>query len=261
MEGLFLCADSHVVASDGIVTHGCKLNGLYSATGNASSFIIANASNDGNAATMVAKDILRELEKCCGDNWHIEAAVKQAMQDWHSGYKHTAPPSMQFILGAHCNQMLRRIYFCEPPNTVLPKQLGDWAVIGLGAQILDPLMPEVIRGPTRSREALLTAAYLMHRAKKDLVQLKGSYTDVLFMSSGGMIYPVTREEMEAAEAVGPEVDFMLRYCYLGMLGMPQGIDQRDFIKSFRKAYLEKQKLIDRITFPSLAELDKKESRE
>src|SRR5579859_4598150 len=97
MEGLFLCADSHVVADDGIVTSGSKLDGIYCASG---SFVIANASNDGNAATMVAKDILRGLERAT-DPWNIEVVIKENMRAWYSGYTHTTPPSMQFILGAH----------------------------------------------------------------------------------------------------------------------------------------------------------------
>src|SRR5450432_1107071 len=42
-------------------------------------------------------------------------------------------------------------------------------------------MPEVIRGPMRRREALLTAAYLMYRAEIDHIYLKGSDADVFFV--------------------------------------------------------------------------------
>jgi len=116
----YLYADSHAVGTDGIVTSGYKLNAIQCTPG---SFVIANASDDGNAATMVAKDILRRLERS-SDPWNIEVVIKDRMRDWHSGYKSSAPPSMQFILGARLGQMTRRIYFCEPPNMVVEKHLG-----------------------------------------------------------------------------------------------------------------------------------------
>jgi hypothetical protein len=78
---------------------------------------------------------------------------------------------------------------------------------------------------------------------------------MFFLSSLGKVYQLQREEMAAAEAIGHEVDFMLRYCYMGMLGVPQGVNQRDLMKSFRKTSLEKQELIESVTFPSLGGLE------
>jgi hypothetical protein len=246
--GIFVSADSHVVSQDGIVTSGYKLNGIECGVG---SFVIANSSNDGNAANMVAKDILDDLSKS-SDRWNIEPVIKKTMGAWHSGYTQGNPPSMQFILAGRIGKQSRRLYFCEPPNTVLGKHLNESVVIGVGGQIIDPLLPEVIRGPLHSREALIRAAYLMYRAKKEHVFLKGSDTDVLFIAeTSGNIYQLTREEMSKAEAVGPEVDFMLRYCYLGLLGMPRRSDQKDFLKSFKAKYLENRKKVDALEFSSL----------
>lgn len=249
---VFVCADNHVVSTDGFVTSGFKLNAIECVIG---SFAIANAANDANAANMLAEEILNELAKTA-DGWVIEPAIKKAMTEWHSGYIQGSPPSIQFVLVARLGNNTRRLYFCEPPNTVLLKSLNDWVALGVGAQTLDVLNPEVIRGPLHVREALIRAGYLMYRAKKDHVFLKGSETDVLLISgSTGRIYQPTREEMARAEALGPDVDFILRYCYLGLLGTPRGLNQRDFIKSFKKTYLEKRNKVDAIQFDSLNEID------
>jgi hypothetical protein len=249
--GVFLCADSHVVTTDGIITQGFKLNGTQCVIG---SFIIANSSDDGNAATMVAKEILDGLARA-GDPWIIEPIIKKAMTEWHSAYTHGQSPQMQFALAARLGKNTRRLYFCEPPSTVLLKSLNDWVVLGVGGQVLDALIPEVIRGPLYSREALIRAAYLMYRAKKDHVFLKGSDTDALLISGDtGKIYQPTRVEMAKAEELGPDIDFILRYCYLGLLGTPQGIGQKDFLQSFKKKYLESRKKVDALQFESLKEL-------
>jgi hypothetical protein len=152
--GVFVCADSNVVSTDGIVTVGFKLQGIECGAG---TFVIANASSDGNAATMVAKEILDGLARC-SNPWTIEPAIKTPMSEWHSAYLQSDRPSMQFVLAARPGIATRRLYFCEPPNTVVQKSLNDWVVLGAGAQVLDVLIPEVIRGPLYHREALIRAA-------------------------------------------------------------------------------------------------------
>lgn len=250
--GVFVCADSHVVSTDGIITPGFKLNGIECTSG---SFAIANSSDDGNAANMVAKEILDGLARC-SDPWIIEPAIKKTMTEWRSAYTHAQPPAMQFALAARLGENTRRLYFCEPPNTVVLKSLNDWVVLGVGGQVLDVLIPEVIRGPLYSREALIRAAYLMYRAKKDHVFLKGSETDVLLISGKtGKIYQPIRSEMAEAEELGPDVDFMLRYCYLGLLGTPRGLSQKSFLQSFKKKYLETRKKVDALQFQSLDGID------
>ena len=234
--GLFVCADSHVVSGDGIVTSGFKMNGAICGNG---SFVIGNAGNDGNAATMLAQDILDALTKAKGT---LGDAIKKTMKEWHSGYVYNTPPSVQFALAVRAAPQNRALYFCEPPNTIVRKSLDECVVIGIGSQILDPLVPEVIRGPLHLKESLIRAAYLMYRAKKEHAFLKGSDTDALVISEEtGEIRQVSREEMKEAEALGPDVDFMLRYCYLGLLGQPQGLSQTNFLESFGETYLKVRK--------------------
>lgn len=69
----------------------------------------------------------------------------------------------------------------------------------------------------------------------------------------GDILEVEREEMAAAEALGPDVDFMLRYCYLGLLGQPHSLGQKDFLKGMNKKYLKARKKADAIRFAFLTE--------
>jgi hypothetical protein len=57
--------------------------------------------------------------------------------------------------------------------------------------------------------------------------------------------------MLKAEGLGPDVDFMLRYCYLGLLGVAPHEHPVDFLKGLNKKYREIRKKADRITFPSL----------
>lgn len=244
--GVFVCADSHVVSTDGIVTYGCKIKGIESKN---VSFVIADAGDDANAADMLADEILDALRRTRG---HLGSVVKKTMKAWHAGYVHNKPPSTQFILALCTGPESRGICFCEPPNTVVRKSLDECAVIGVGAQILDSLVPEVMRGPLLLREALIRAAYLMYRAKKEHVFLKGSDTHALVIAENTRkICQMTVEEMQSAEALGPDVDSMLRYCYLGLLGTPHNMGQKEFLKGFNKTYLQTRKKIDAISFPTL----------
>ena len=196
--GLFVCTDSHVVSSDGIVTSGFKLSGTECGNG---TFVIGNAADDGNAATMLAQDILDSLEKSKGQ---LGPAIKKTMKEWHSGYVHSKAPSVQFILAVRIAPQHRSLYFCEPPNTILRKSLDEVVVSGIGSQILDPLVPEVIRGPLYLKEALIRAAYLMYRAKKDHAFLKGSETDALIVyEQSGAIRPSIAGRYEGGRSVRP----------------------------------------------------------
>lgn len=247
---IFVCADSNVVSNDGMVISGYKLAARESRT--TGSYVIGNASNDGNAANMIAEEILKELSAKDNRN-NIEPIVKRIMKRWHSSYTRGDAPPMQFILAVRTGLQSRRLYFCEPPSTVLLKPFGDSIVVGTGASTVEPLLQQVILGPLRLREALIRAAYLMYRAKKDHALIKGSDTDVLVINEAdGDVRQVSREEMTAAEALGPDVDFMLRYCYLGLLGVAPEHHPRDFLKGMNKKYREARKRADKIIFPSLA---------
>jgi hypothetical protein len=197
--GLLVCADTNVVAyPDNTVTSGHKVAAVECGD---RSYVIANASNDGNAGNMIAKEILDELSKSSTDRWNIEPTIKAAMQRWHSGYTQGNPPQVTFVLAANTGLQHRRLYYCEAPNTVLPKHLGEPVVIGGGAQVVEPLVPSVVTGAIPMRGALLQVAYLMYRAKRDHIYLRGSETDALVISSSGEVHWLPQEEMATAEAL------------------------------------------------------------
>jgi hypothetical protein len=135
------------------------------------------------------------------------------------------------------------------------KPFGDSCAIGIGAATLDFLLPEVVLGPLRLREALIRAAYLMYRAKKDHSYLKGSDTDVLVINEAdGDIRQVTRLEMKVAEDVGPDIDFILRHCYLGLLGIsPEQFsnESKEFLSNMNNKLSEVRRRADELSFPSL----------
>jgi hypothetical protein len=233
--GMIVCADTNIVSDpDRIVTSGCKICGMQCGNG---SYVIANASNDGNAGNMIASEILDALSKSSTDRWNIEPTIKATMQSWHSGYSQGYPPQMTFVLAANTGLQHRQIYICEAPNTVLKKHLGEAVAIGAGAQIVDPLIPFVITGAVPLKIALLQLAYLMYRAKRDHVFLRGSETDAMIVTTKGEVLPVSRSDMKEAEELGPLIDNALQVCFMGLLGQtpfPAGT----FLQAFQKIYQE-----------------------
>lgn len=250
MEGVIVCADTNVVSTDGVVTPGRKIAARRAVNG--SSFVIANASNDGNAANMLGNEILDALANNPSD---VEA-VKTKMHEWHRGYSQGNAPQMSFVLASVISTN-RRLYFCEAPNTVLLKRLGEPLAIGMGAQIIDPLFPYVVTGATGIETSLLLAAYLMYRAKHDLIFLKGSETNTLVILKDGMIVPIAEEEMAEAEKLGPEIDRMLQMCLVGLFRRKSTEDDRTFLKVFRKIFSESAKKRGRISFRSIEDLSQK----
>src|ERR1700733_9763503 len=107
--GLFVCADSHVVTGDdGLVSSTYKLAGRQCGNG---SFVIGNAADDGNAADMLAQEILDAISESSVDRGHVEPTIKSVMKDWHSGYVHSKAPQIQFALAARFAPQNRCLYF------------------------------------------------------------------------------------------------------------------------------------------------------
>jgi hypothetical protein len=211
--GMIVCADTNVVATDFVVTSGCKISARDCRNGD--SYVIANASDDGNAGNMLSQEILDALSRHSAVD--LEQTVKTTMGNWHSGYAQGTAPQMSFVLAAMIGTEHRRLYFCGAPNTVLPKPLGEPVVIGIGAQIVDPLIPSVITSAVPLRIALLQVAYLMYRAKRDHIYLRGSETDAMVLARGE-VHEVNRGDMADAEKLGPEIDNTLHACFMGLIG-------------------------------------------
>src|SRR5438105_7527298 len=93
--GMIVCADTNIVATDLVVKSGCKISVRDCRNGD--SYVIANASDDGNAGTMLSQEILDALS---GVSVDLEQTVKTTMRNWHSGYPQGAAPQMNFVLAA-----------------------------------------------------------------------------------------------------------------------------------------------------------------
>ncbi len=246
--GMIVCADTNVVSADGIVTSGSKVEGYEFPD---KTYVIANSGNDANASSMLAKEILASLSKSTIDRWNIEPTIKKTMTKWHSSYTHGKQPEINFILAANTDRQNRRLYYCEPPNTVRPKQFGEPLAIGIGGMIIDPLIPSVITGAVPLRTALLQLAYLMYRAKRDHVYLKGSQTDAFIVRTNGNIYVVSRQDMGEAEAIGPELDHVLQVCLNQLIGGdPDGVNTT----GFREFFGECSNKYEALQFSSISDL-------
>ena len=95
---------------------------------------IAGASEDGNASTMLAKDITTALcDDSVTDDTKVLIAVKEQMTAWYSAFGSGIPPSIQYVLatavGGNCS-----LWFCSPPNTILPRH-DPFAVGAGGAEL------------------------------------------------------------------------------------------------------------------------------
>jgi hypothetical protein len=250
MGGMIVCADTNIVSDDGIVISGGKLHGAECRN---RTYVIANSGNDANASTMLAKEILDDLSNGATDQWNIEPIIKKRMMAWHASYTHGTPPATSFILAANTGLQHRQLYVCEPPSTVRAKQLGEAITIGIGGQIVDPLIPSVVTGAVPVKIALLQLAYLMYRAKRDQIFLRGSDTDAMVVTTDGKVLPVSRSDMKDAEEIGRLIDDALQICFMGMLG--QTPFPGTFLQAFQKIYQECEDKCREIEFRSLKETD------
>ena len=124
--GAILCADSRVVASDGATTTDGKL--LLSAASNKTLFAIADAAHDGRAAKMLSKDILDAARK---NPYAPVQEITKVMKPWFNSYENSGAPSTQFILASVIDDGWSKLYFCEPPATVL--EIDEPIAIGFGS--------------------------------------------------------------------------------------------------------------------------------
>lgn len=244
-----MCADTNVVAGDDVITKGCKL-ATREIPGRAS-YAIANTGDDANASTMLARRILDELSRDTVNHYEIAPAITQAMKEWQADYTSVGPPSISFMLGALAGQQNARIYYCEPPNTVT--RMNGTVAIGCGSRIVDPLIPHLFLESEcyALRPTLLSIAYLMYRAKKENKNIAGSGTDLIALSGLGGVRWVTPEEMEKAEAIGSDIDFLFHNMSMGIFSQEPKVSQNKFLATFKDVYLLRAMKAKAVDFPSL----------
>lgn len=180
-EGVIIAADTKVTDTNGAVTQGCKATPF---VGKNETFAIANASNDANAASTMIRKIQSALQSTPFKNWtDMEEVIAYEMTEFSNAFK--SPPEHQLILGAVIKGLGAGLYFCEPPNTVLPK--GSYISAGGGASVADQLQDSLFRFSASylpAQFACRQIAYLMYRAKKEQA-LCGGGTTATFLAADG----------------------------------------------------------------------------
>lgn len=255
IKGALVCADSKIVSSDLATTFGSKIH--LSLTPRKSAFAIADAAEDGDAAKMLANEITSAL--CDESVVHmglVNKVVKKQMTQWYAAYSGARPPSTQFALaaavGGECS-----LFYCSPPNTVLMRPFAF--AIGQGARVVDPLLPGEASPSPNVKEAILRAAYWMHRAKRDEGSMCGGGTSMFLISDRGGI-GLLHGELDAAESLAEEVDSLVSDFTHGILSLETEQEQNDKLRVFSERYMKLDQHAKSIKFSGLTLLDGKWSK-
>jgi 20S proteasome alpha/beta subunit len=205
--GLIIAADTKSTDSNGAVTHEYKVASFVGKNG---SFAIANASNDANAAVTMVGKIRTAMEGTAFKQWaDLEEVIAYEMTDFSNAFRKA--PEHQVIIGASLNGQGVRLYFCEPPNTVLDKTVEGYVSIGSGASVADPLRRSLFRVTLHLDPQLnfRQIAYLMYRAKKEQVFCGGDTTAVYICEDGRSPEWAKTRDFRDAEEVAPHLDRFL----------------------------------------------------
>jgi len=238
-DGVILCADTKFVDANAGVTYGSKLQfrDLNIHQGNV--FAIAHAADDTNAAAMLSTDIL-DAAVACEEQVQVESSIKQRMTKWQSDYGNSSVPLLQFIFACSLANKAY-LYFCQPPNIVIPKLAGASTCAGSAGKIVETLLPFVLqRQPLEPmlgdvESTLLKLAYLMKRAKSEDLYAGGD-TEAIVIKSNGQWTRVWEEEMKDAEDFSASLDSLFRYCCYGLFSMRSPEDQKTFLERFSELF-------------------------
>jgi 20S proteasome alpha/beta subunit len=250
--GTIVCADTKIVATDGATSEGSKV--MLSVNDRKIAYAIANAAEDGNAASMMASEL--GSAACGSESWaEISQNLKRVMTEWYSGFGGAKPPVLQFIL-SYGGLFNSGLYFCEPPNTVL--RVSHVIAIGRGSRPIEPMMhglfwPIPMFGV---KEALLKVAYLMYRAKKDEGSACGGNTTAVVVTKEGSFAFVEGEEMEAAERLAAKIENNVEDFRNGMLSLLPKDSQALKHEKCAERYLALVKEAENLAFPGLDWLNK-----
>jgi hypothetical protein len=207
-EGAIVSADTKVTLSDGAVTHDSKLSAVKANWG---SCVIANSTDDGNAAKTLVRSIAVSLDRTPTINqWEVlEHTISYEMTEWSQAFRKFPPTHL--IVAASVIGIGVQLYFCEPPNTIVPHPEG-YIAAGGGSAITDPLFKTLFTGFTihyDPQRTMRLMAYLMRRAK-DGNALCGGRTEAMFIKADSSEpEEVNSLDFEAAERQSVKLDFLL----------------------------------------------------
>lgn len=204
-DGIIICADTKVVATDGATTSNTKM--MFGIGPPNRRIVIADAGEDARAGMMVAEQIVTAIGR--SKNWlDTEMRIKEVMTKWYNAYGAHHAPTLQFILGVTPSDG-GSIYLCEPPATVLD---CIPLAIGRGSRAVESLLESpggLLPYSAPLRATLLRLAFLMYRAKKDEGSACGGDTHTLVMPEKGPVFPISNEEMAVAEKLAGEIDSLM----------------------------------------------------
>lgn len=207
------CHGGIVVAADTQIAVGTvaqKASKLYIFKARSGPFAIAFASDDANATRTLLNRITRKLAvHDCAHSTALEKVICEEMTEWRSAYT-ISPPAMQFILACRLNNECPRLFFCEPPNTFLEHE--GYVAVGAGADITDSLHSTLFKAgmPPEVQSALRQLSYLMYRAKEENIYCgKATYCAIVSWNCDLPLI-VNHLDLERAEKLGTELDFLLR---------------------------------------------------
>jgi hypothetical protein len=165
-HGVIVAADTALTVGDGELQEGRKLDTFICDTG---SFALVHASSDANATRTLIAQIIEDVESQSPKNYRdVKKLFTKAMTEWWQAFGRQKPPDTTLILGAKLVGQEPKLFFCEPPNTMLEKD--DYVSAGAGDSVTQPLYDALFSndGGTYSdvQQILRRIAYLIHRAKE-----------------------------------------------------------------------------------------------
>ena len=216
-NGAIVAADRRRAHEDGSTTTERK---IFAFDGANITFAIADASHDANAAQTLVRKVSSRLGTAAVQGWgDVEPLIADAMTEWYAPF--TQAPTTHLIISVLLKGFGVQLYFCEPPNTVLPKPEG-YVAAGIGSSVADPLTHLLFgASPMQSRHpqnVLRQIAYLMYRAKKDNIWCGGS-TDAVYLDSRRETWRwVNHADMKQAEEASFQLDLVLNSAASATLG-------------------------------------------
>src|SRR5712691_2302723 len=207
--GALVCADTQLVMSDGSTTEVSKTSACKTRWG---SFGIANAGDDGNAASTLVGRIGELLEISSISDWgSFQDTISHAMEEWSAPYPQI--PETSLIVAAYVRDRGVGLYLCQPPNTVVPKSIG-YVAVGAGSAVTDPLQ-QTLFASTVSRlhepqKILREISYLMYKAKKGSAYCGKRTQGVYVRSDDNEPEWIQPRDFDAVEKQGEQLDVLLR---------------------------------------------------
>jgi len=220
--GAIIAADSKSINSgSGMTARGRKLAVVDTKQ---IAFAIAESSEDANATETLVRKISARLGRQKTSDWsHVESDITDAMSEWDSAYTQK-PPDTQLVAGITMPGSGTRLYFCQPPNTIVPKPEG-YVSAGWGAEVADPIFRTLFNPVPESRNAqviLREVAYLMYRTKTIPGNAyAGGVTDAAFLDTREASATwIKGTDLRDAENASFQLDLILNAAATAALSQP-----------------------------------------